>query len=644
LAFLAFASILLAFSASRLVFPDGLSSIGALAYGRLLPVALDLLLYGWLTVGLIGAGYFILPRLAGRALRHEGSAVLGAGLLTIGYVGGAVAVALGYNAGGQYLEFPLWADAVVLVGLLLVARVFVGTITGRPREELTASEWYLGSAPVWLLLAHVVGNVPGTSGVNETLQATFYRGSLFGLWFVAAGIGIVYYLVGAVTGGPARRPTQLTVAGFWSLPFVFALSAGARLTYTAAPDWHETIGGLFSISLFLPVAIILVDLAIALRGPRSGPADGTTLRFLVAGTVAFALYPVVNLALSLRSSSAIVGMTDWAAALDLLVVAGAFTLWLLAYSRHASAYLGMGGSGPGSAHFAFSVLAVSVAVSEMLTNGLRTGLGWVSAANSLQVAAGSGFEPTSGALDGQRWVRFAAFGLFALTQLVYYLASFREREPVPEDAAEHEDVDIAGGDSGEAGVPGDHLGGLPPGVPIGVGRLRTGTVGVFAMVLVFGFVFPALESDHGEATLLADTRRAYPAGSTLEQGRDIYVAEGCWYCHTQEVRGIVTDVGLGPVSRPGDYSGESPTVTGVLRVGPDLMFVGSRAAPASYDFDGSGETDPAEILAYIRDFLQDPRSVPDRAWATMPAHDYLTADDMDALAMYVASLRVHEFE
>ena len=628
LAFLAAASLLMALTAARVVLPDSLSDVAVLSYGRLLPVALALFLYGWLTIGLIGAGYFILPRVAGKPFRHESSALAAAGLLAVGYLGGAVAVALGDNDGGQYLEFPLWADAVVLVGLLLVARVFTGTIAQRTEESLAAPEWYFGSAPVWLLLSHLVGNIPGISGVNETLQTTFYRGALFGLWFAAAGIGVVYYLVLSITGRDPRRITQLSVAGFWSLAFVIALSGGSRLTYTAAPDWYETMSGVFSIALFLPVAIILVDVATALRGRRAETeTDAVTLRFLIAGSVSFLLVPVINLALSLRSSSAIVGMTDWVTALDTLAVVGAFTFWMLAYARHASVAFGWAGFGAGRAHFAVSLVAVAVLVGEMLVSGLQAGLGWVAAANSGEASVGEVFRSTAGSLDGQQWVRLAALGVFAGAQLFYFLSTLRTGRPIAVTAAEAEaaepDTGKAGGESEET----DDFGGLPAGAAIRVSRLRTGTVGIFAVVVLFGFVFPAFEAAHGDATLLANARADDRLRSPgIEKGREIYVAEGCWYCHTQQARGIVTDVGLLAVSQPGDYVGESPMVTGAVRVGPDLTFVGSR--------DGI-------TAAWLAEFIADPRSK--RSWSTMPAYGYL-GDDLEALADYVASLRIHEFE
>ncbi len=615
LVFLALGSALYAVAAAGLVFPDAFSDVGFLSFGRLSPVAFNLITHGWLTIGLIGAGYYILPRVSGRPLAHQGMAMFGGGLVAVGVLQGAVAVAFGGNEGRQYLEFPIWSDAVILLGLLAVVRVFTSTIATDRDSALAPAEWFFGSAPVWLLLAHIVGNIPGLVGVNSALQTSFYRGALFGMWFAAAAVGVVYYLVSELTGRDPRRITQLAVIGFWSLGFTYALSSASRLTYTAAPDWLETLGGVFAIALLLPVAVIVVDLAVALRGSRS-VRGRATLRLVIAGAAAFAVIPVVNVALSMRSSSAIVGLTDWVYALDAIAVLGAFTLWLLAFVHH-----GYVAAGVGAGQYRVTVVAVAAFVGSLLVGGLQAGLGWVASANAGEVAAGDGFESTVAGIEGQLWVRFVALALFALAQLAVLMSAWKGRagdvdevsaEDAPDDEAE---VDDAGEQDPDA-----DLAGLPPGEPVGLKRLRTGTVGVFVAVAAFAFVFPALEESHRDATVLGDEVRNYDANDEVERGRAVYLAEGCWYCHTQEVRGIVTDVGLGPVAQPGDYAHEAPTTAGVARIGPDLMFAGSRDL----------------TQAWVREYLNDPRAL--RSWATMPGYGYLSSGDLDAVAAYITSL------
>ncbi len=59
----------------------------------------------------------------------------------------------------------------------------------------------------------------------------------------------------------------------------------------------------------------------------------------------------------------------------------------------------------------------------------------------------------------------------------------------------------------------------------------------------------------------------------LERGRDIYIAEACWHCHSQQIRPVSNEsLRFGPVSRAGEYQNvlQLPQLLGTRRVGPDL--------------------------------------------------------------------------
>lgn len=69
---------------------------------------------------------------------------------------------------------------------------------------------------------------------------------------------------------------------------------------------------------------------------------------------------------------------------------------------------------------------------------------------------------------------------------------------------------------------------------------------------------------------------------TFEQshGREIYIREGCVYCHTQQTRptGFGSDQARrwGRASVPGDYFFDRPHLLGTSRTGPDLLNIGVR--------------------------------------------------------------------
>jgi cbb3-type cytochrome c oxidase subunit II len=73
---------------------------------------------------------------------------------------------------------------------------------------------------------------------------------------------------------------------------------------------------------------------------------------------------------------------------------------------------------------------------------------------------------------------------------------------------------------------------------------------------------------------------------TKEQaaGRDVYVTEGCSYCHTQQVRPLSTDMVFGRPAAPGDFAYQTPELLGSERTGPDLTNIGVRQPSAVWQF------------------------------------------------------------
>ena len=71
-----------------------------------------------------------------------------------------------------------------------------------------------------------------------------------------------------------------------------------------------------------------------------------------------------------------------------------------------------------------------------------------------------------------------------------------------------------------------------------------------------------------------------PYTSAEQRGRNVYVANGCVYCHSQQPRdrnlGPDAERGWGRPSVPGDYVYDKPHLLGSMRTGPDLLNIGAR--------------------------------------------------------------------
>jgi cytochrome c oxidase cbb3-type subunit II len=110
-----------------------------------------------------------------------------------------------------------------------------------------------------------------------------------------------------------------------------------------------------------------------------------------------------------------------------------------------------------------------------------------------------------------------------------------------------------------------------------------------------------------------------PRTSLETKGRDIYVANGCTYCHTQFVRNIDWGLGAERIARSGDYVAEQPHLLGSERTGPDLSQ------------EGGEHPDDWHLAHY-----NNPRSV--RPESIMPSFAYLGSEQIKALITYKQSL------
>ncbi|MGH8137597.1 MAG: cbb3-type cytochrome c oxidase subunit II [Steroidobacteraceae bacterium] len=127
-----------------------------------------------------------------------------------------------------------------------------------------------------------------------------------------------------------------------------------------------------------------------------------------------------------------------------------------------------------------------------------------------------------------------------------------------------------------------------------------GSTLVYAVLAMLMGVLPGIE--------LSDT----PPGPGVEPltalqaaGRAVYVANGCSYCHTQQVRPLQQDKVFGRPSAPGDFTYQTPELLGSERTGPDLTNVGARQ--------------PSVVWQYIH--LYNPRAVVPQS--IMPAFDWM---------------------
>jgi cytochrome c oxidase cbb3-type subunit II len=163
-----------------------------------------------------------------------------------------------------------------------------------------------------------------------------------------------------------------------------------------------------------------------------------------------------------------------------------------------------------------------------------------------------------------------------------------------------------------------------------------------------------------QASVISPAPGIKPYGPLELAGRDVYVREGCYLCHTQMVRPLQAEVArYGHYSVAGEAVYDHPFQFGSKRTGPDLARVGGRysdewhrihlnnprdVVPESnmpaFTWLAKGRVDPAEVTAKMRVLTR--LGVPYTEAEIKSAADQVRgATELDALIAYLQGLKFH---
>ena len=135
--------------------------------------------------------------------------------------------------------------------------------------------------------------------------------------------------------------------------------------------------------------------------------------------------------------------------------------------------------------------------------------------------------------------------------------------------------------------------------------MATGVILVGTIVtMVLPFVWVNTEADRIESVT--------PYTALQQEGRDVYIREGCNNCHTQTVRPLVAEVlRYGDYSKSGEFVYDRPFLWGSKRTGPDLARLGGKY-PDEWHYK----------------HMESPRSMVPRT--NMPAYGWLSGNKLDS--------------
>lgn len=321
--------------AAKFVWPQLLGSIPMLTYGRLRPLHVNGMLFGWLLAADMGLAYYIVPRLCGVKLWSEKLGVATVVLWNVIILSAVVCFLMGWNQGLEYAELPLPLDILVVIAWLMFGANIFATVATRKYAQMYVTLWYIMGCILWTAFVYLTGNfaVLFTTGVNQANLNWMYVHNAVGLIFTPIGLAIAYYFIPKTSNSPLYSH-KLSMIGFWSLAFVYVWTGAHHMLHGPISQWLQTIAIVFSIMLLIPVWAVVYNFFTTMKGQWHQLRDNVPLKFLMTGVVFYLLTCFQGPMHSLRSVNAIVSKTDWIPGHAHMAVLGAFSFFAVAGSYY----------------------------------------------------------------------------------------------------------------------------------------------------------------------------------------------------------------------------------------------------------------------------------------------------------------------
>ncbi len=404
------------------------------------------------------------------------------------------------------------------------------------------------------------------------------------LFLVPLVWSLMYYFVPALVGRPIWSRRWSLIA-FWMLAIFAPLAGISHYLYAPMPMVVQQLAAISAAAMEFALLANAVNLGMTIWISRVPVASNLPLRWIATGLVLFLVCCIQGAIGDMFAFQGLLHFTDFDVSYSQLLLFGVLAFWLFGfmtdfiprllktawYSRKLC-----------ELHFWFSTVGIVMLWADLLLAGV------------LQGYQQSALELWSNVVDSShvfRIVQLFAGLTFFVGQMFFLINFIQTRSTSPLEPHSDETAVVAAATSRRCRK-------------TVVIRLLTG----LALIAWMGFVFALpLSWSSNPATAdsvknlanpnlmfqVEDLAQRYPesfrqyfgeptreaAAELLRRGRQIYVGEGCWRCHSQVVRTVGNDaLRWGPISVAWEYDNAlaCPALLGTRRVGPDLSREGGR--------------------------------------------------------------------
>ncbi len=617
--------------ALQFVWPELNFGLPFTTFGRIRPIHTNAVIFAFVGNGMFTGIYYSLQRLCkARMFNDTLSKINFWGWQTIILLA-ALTFIFGITTGKEYAELEWPIDILVALIWIVFGWNMIGTIIKRRTQHIYVAIWFYIATFVTIAVLHVTNSIaipvnifksyPVYAGVQDALVQWWYGHNAVAFFLTTPFLGLMYYYLPKAANRPVYS-YKLSIVHFWALIFLYIWAGPHHLLYSALPDWAQSLGVVFSVMLIAPSWGGMVNGLLTLRGAWDRVREDPVLKFLVVAVTAYGMSTFEGPMMSLKSVNAISHFTDWTvghAHIGALGWNGFLTFAVLYYLIPRLFQTPLHSRKLANLHFWIATLGIVFYAVPLYWGAITQFLMWKEFTDS-GLLKYPNFLETVTQLMPMYFTRAVGGALYIVGILlgVYNIyLTVRNGKFLPEEAASAPAMQRVAGKRGSG-----------EGYHRWIERMPVQFTVIALIAILIGGIIEIVPM-YLVKTNVATIPSVKPYTPLELQGRDIYVREGCYTCHSQQVRPFRSETErYGEYSKAGEYVYDHPFQWGSKRNGPDLsrqgVVTGKQYKPNSWHYN----------------HMLDPQRL--NAQSIMPAYPWLIADDLD-ISTTPRKIRVMQF-
>ncbi|TVR82873.1 MAG: cytochrome-c oxidase, cbb3-type subunit I [Saprospirales bacterium] len=567
-------------AALQLVFPALNFNMAETSYGRVRPLHTNAAIFAFVGNGIFMGVYYSLQRLCKARMWSDKISWFHFWGWQIIIVAAAVTLLAGFTQGKEYAELEWPIDIAIAVVWVAFGINMMMTILKRRESHLYVAIWFYIATWVTVAMLHIVNSAAlpldfmksysAYAGMQDALVQWWYGHNAVAFFLTTPYLGLMYYFLPKAANRPIYS-YRLSIIHFWALIFIYIWAGPHHLLYTSLPDWAQSLGVVFSVMLIFPSWGGMINGLFTLRGAWDKVREDPVLKFMVVAVTAYGMATFEGPMLSLKNVNAISHYTDWTVAhvhVGTLGWNGFLTFSVLYWLIPRIFQTKMYSTKLMNVHFWIGTLGILFYVVPLYWAGFTQSIMWktftpdgVLQYNFLETV--THILPMYGlrAFGGFLYIVGAGIMVYNIVKTVKggTLLDNEAAEAAPR-------ASITALDSKYKG---SHWHRWIERRPIQLLILSLIVVSIGGLVQIL----PAFLIKSNIPTI----ESVQPYTPLELHGRDIYIKDGCYNCHSQMIRPFRDEVArYGEFSKSGEFVYDFPFQWGSKRTGPDLARIGGK--------------------------------------------------------------------